>query len=341
MNAPIIKELEELRPKIIPSLRAGFDAVASHIWLILPPVIIDLIIWLGPHLRIESMLQPFLQTMQELPLPQAAGEQMKQSIAAAQQIWQVIAERFNLTMALRSYPIGVPSLMANWLPITTPLGKPVFIDINGAANAFGWWIILGLVGLLIGSFFFGMIARVTGKEKISFAPGELGWSTLQSLLMMISIIVAACLLAIPALMLIGALTLANPLLGQVALFMGGLLLIWLIVPLIFTPHGIFGLRVPFVRALGTSVQVVRFTYSSTGLFLLILVVISQGLDLLWQVPAENSWLAAVGILGHAFVNTGILAASFFYYRDGLRFVQGIINHTQQLQQAMTNNSVQS
>lgn len=335
MNAPILKDLEEMRPKIIPSLRAGFDAVASHIWLILPPVLIDLIIWLGPHLRVQSLLQPFLKTMEELPLPQTTA-QMQESIAAAQQIWTLIAERFNLTMALRSYPIGVPSLMSNWLPLTNPLGKPLFIEVNGLANAIGWWIILGLVGLMIGSLFFSLIAQVTAKEKISLAAGELGWNTLQALLMVISILVAVGMLAIPALMIIGALTLVSPMLGQLALFMGGLLLIWLIVPLIFTPHGIFSLRVPFVKALGTSVQVVRFTYSGTGLFLLVLVIISQGLDLLWQVPAENSWLAAVGILGHAFVNTGILAASFIYYRDGLRFVQGIINRTQQLQQSMSN-----
>lgn len=339
MNIPIIKDLEELRPKIIPSLRAGFDAVASHIWLILPPVLIDLIIWFGPHLRIQTLLQPFLKTMEELPLPQTST-QMQESIAAAQQIWMVVAERFNLTMALRSYPIGVPSLMSNWLPLTNPLGKPLFIEINSTANALGWWIILALVGLMIGSLFFSLIARVTAKEKISFSSGELGWNTLQALLMVISILVAAGVLAIPALMIIGALTLVSPLLGQLALFMGGLVLIWLTVPLIFTPHGIFSLHVPFMKAIGTSVQVVRFTYSGTGLFLLVLVVISQGLDLLWQVPAENSWLVAVGILGHAFVNTGILAASFIYYQDGIRFVQGIINRTQQLQQSI-NNSVKS
>jgi hypothetical protein len=50
-------------------------------------------------------------------------------------------------------------------------------------------------------------------------------------------------------------------------------------------------------------------------------ILSQGLDLLWQVPPDTSWMSLVGIAGHAFITTGLLAASFVYYRDGIRWVQ--------------------
>jgi len=333
MNTPDWKNIVELRPKIIPSLRAGFDAVASHIWLIILPVLVDLFIWLGPHLGVKKLLAPLLDEMSRMPV--MGNTAMVDSLAAAQAIWQTIAEHFNLTMALRSYPVGIPSLMANWLPLRTPLGMPLQWDVASSTNAVGWWAILSLLGLLIGSLFFSLVAQVTGKEKPPMTLGSLGWTTWQGLLMMFSILVAALFLTIPVLIVLGSLTLVNPMLGQGALFLGGLVLIWLIVPLIFTPHGIFALRLPFIRALSTSVQVVRFTYSGTGLFLLVLVIISQGLDMLWQVPAETSWLALVGILGHAFVNTSILAASFVYYRDGLRFVQTLLTQAQQAQQSMT------
>jgi len=333
MNTPAWKNLQDLRPKIIPSLRAGFDAVASHIWLILLPIIVDLTIWLGPHLGIRKLLEPLLLEMSKMPVMD--NTTMTESLSAAQAIWSSISEHFNLTMALRSYPIGTPSLMANWLPLTTPFGNPIHLEVESSLDAIGWWIILSLIGLMIGALFFSLIAKVTGKEALPITPGSLGWTTWQSLLLVFSLIIALIVLSIPVLVVLGSLTLVNPILGQGALFLGGILVVWLIVPLIFTPHGIFALRLPFVRALATSVQVVRFTYSGTGFFLLLLVVISQGLDMLWQVPKETSWLTLVGILGHAFVNTGVIAASFFYYRDSLRFVQEFLTQAQQAQQAMS------
>ena len=43
--------------------------------------------------------------------------------------------------------------------------------------------------------------------------------------------------------------------------------------------------------------------------------LNQGLNMLWQVPPENSWLMLISIIGHAFVTTGMLSASFVYYQD--------------------------
>jgi hypothetical protein len=60
---------------------------------------------------------------------------------------------------------------------------------------------------------------------------------------------------------------------------------------------------------------VRFTLPNTGLFLLLFVLINQGLNFLWTTPAQTSWWMLVGIGGHAFISTALLAASFIYYRD--------------------------
>jgi hypothetical protein len=39
------------------------------------------------------------------------------------------------------------------------------------------------------------------------------------------------------------------------------------------------------------------------------------MDLLWLIPPATSWMTVVGICGHAFVSTSLLAASFIYYHD--------------------------
>ena len=45
------------------------------------------------------------------------------------------------------------------------------------------------------------------------------------------------------------------------------------------------------------------------------------MDLLWRTPDEASWLMLVGIAGHAFVTTSLLAATFIYYRDADRWTE--------------------
>jgi len=64
-----------------------------------------------------------------------------------------------------------------------------------------------------------------------------------------------------------------------------------------------------------SIQVTNATLPTTALFFLSVFILSQGLNLLWRIPPTDSWLALVGIAGHAFVVTGLLAASFVYFRD--------------------------
>ncbi len=65
----------------------------------------------------------------------------------------------------------------------------------------------------------------------------------------------------------------------------------------------------------------RMTLPTTALFLLSIVAISEGLNILWRVPPDNSWLTLIGVSGHAFVASALLAASFIYYRDADTYTQ--------------------
>jgi hypothetical protein len=91
--------------------------------------------------------------------------------------------------------------------------------------------------------------------------------------------------------------------------------LWLVFPLLFSPHGIFAMRLGMIASVKNSVTLTRRTYSPTIMFFLAAFLLAKGLDLLWQTPADTSWLLLVGIAGHAFIATSLLAASFIYYRD--------------------------
>ncbi len=54
--------------------------------------------------------------------------------------------------------------------------------------------------------------------------------------------------------------------------------------MLFAPQAIFMQHLPVLKALLSSIRMVRFALPSTGLFFLTAIIIAQGLDLLWQIP---------------------------------------------------------
>jgi hypothetical protein len=49
-------------PNLIGAIRSGFDATANHMLLILFPIILDLILWVGPRLRLTELINSLLQS---------------------------------------------------------------------------------------------------------------------------------------------------------------------------------------------------------------------------------------------------------------------------------------
>ena len=167
------------------------------------------------------------------------------------------------------------------------------------------------LGWLFGALYYYWISRAALKLEIHSL-----WNSLRQALVL-SLIWMGLLLffGLPALLLLSILTAISPVLGQVVIFAGALILLWLAMPIFFSAHGIFTLQLDALRAILTSLRMVRFTLPNTGLFLLTFIVINQGLNFLWNTPPDTSWWTLLGITGHAFVSTALIAASFIYYRD--------------------------
>ncbi|MCL4562486.1 MAG: hypothetical protein M1281_17975 [Chloroflexi bacterium] len=321
-------------PRLIAALHAGFDAAANHIALILFPVALDLFLWLGPHFSVKNLLMPILQQFSDLPGMNAP--EMSGLMETTRQMWQTLAERLNLASVLRSYPVGIPSLMADQFPVQTPWGTPLVKDIASFGTAFGWVLLFLLIGLIGGSLYFYAVAQTISKPRLETTWPNVGWVGIQSILL--ALVCFALLLAIglPILLFLTILAAFSPTIAQIGVLVASVLLIWILVPLLFSPHGIFLFRQNALLSMLTSARLVRFVLPGTSLFFLALVVLSQGLDLLWLVPPEDSWMAFIGVLGHGFIATATLAASFVYYRDALRFVQAVIQRSVAPNSTITN-----
>lgn len=317
----------ETPPRLIAAFGAGFNTVATHIHLILFPVLLDLWLWFGPHFRVRSLLAPFVSDM-ITNLTKISPPEMMDMVTTTQKIWEALLERFNFFLLLRTTPIGVPSLMAAEAPVASPLGTPIVVEIGSIFSALLLFVLITLAGLVFGALYFYAVARFTSDEKTLFSLDDASRQVLTTILFTVALFLVAIFLLIPLSLLASFLALINLALAEVVLFAVGLLLLWFLYPLVFTPHGIFAYRQNLISSLLTSARLVRFFLPGTGLFILLALLVSQGLNSLWRVPPETSWMAMIGVLGHAFISTALLAASFIYYRRGIRWMQQNIQRAQ-------------
>lgn len=247
-------------------------------------------------------------------------------MSAGQESWVLLAERFNLFTALRTYPVGIPSLMVTRLPVETPIGAPIGLEINSLGFTFFFWLAITIFGLIAGTLYFSVVAQVAlvGQVQWRQVLDNLPRASFQVILLALFWLVLLVLVSIPSSFLLSLAALSGNSLIQCAFFIYGGFLLWLIFPLIFSTHGIFVNKQNVLLSLKTSMRLTRLTLPTTSLFFLAAFFTSKGLDILWQAPKESSWFSLVGVAGHAFVTTGFLAASFVYYRDADRWSQSVL-----------------
>lgn len=306
-------------PGIIPSFVEGFNIIAGKVYIILFPVILDLLLWFGPLVRIKNLLLPALLRATEVSTA-AYGDGVSEMIESSTQLWRAMLDEFNLLSLLRTYPVGIPSLMVSQISGNNPVGNPLVVELNSANIAFLWICFLMVLGLVLGSVYFGMIARSAFRQKIHVDANKIISQIGQSLLLTVFLLVLLVVIGIPVVCFISSIVLFLPSLGTLPFMIFGLLLVWVLLPLVFAPHGIFLNELRAVRAILQSVKLVRTLMAGTGFFFILVILVGYGLDALWLTPGTGSWMLLIGIFGHGFISSGLLAASFVFYRDGIKWL---------------------
>lgn len=303
-------------PRMVQAITAGFNLVANHIYIILLPVVLDLFLWFGPHLRVKTLLEPVMQDLLR-QLGMFYQTQVDANAAMIREFYLSILERFNLFTFLRSYPVGVFSLFSSTAPTEHPLGSPVFIEVSSVGLVVLYGLVISLAGLFLGTLFFRELAKYTGESLVGHKLRSPLWHYGQTVLLALILLLLVLLIAVPLTLAFSFLTLLSPMISQIVLFMIIVFLLWLVVPMVFAPHGIYFSQQNAMSALLTSVRMVRFHLPGTSIFLLVIILFSEGLKIIWRFPPPTSWMALIGVLGNAFVSTALLAATYIYYRDGL------------------------
>jgi hypothetical protein len=317
-------------PNLVRSLLAGFDVVANHLGLVFFSIGLDLLLWFGPQIRLQKLFESYLEYTMRITTAQAP--QLAETFQSSQEILLAFAQRFNLISALRTFPLGIASLMVRRSPLENPISQLQTIEPQSFVSAFLIWLILSVIGLFAGVLYFSLVcqAALSGNLSLSDAMHRWLYQTGQIFLLTLFLLVLGILVMMPLSCILPFLATSSGL-GRFAIFMYGVVLLWLFFPLVFSPLGIFSHQESVLKSVRHSTQIVRATMLTTSLFILIIFVISQGLDILWNIPKEASWFSLIGVLGHAFIATSLLAAAFVYYRDAGAYVQ----KRMQLRQVLT------
>ena len=333
-----MQRLETLPPPpgVIASLQAGFNIVSSRIALIILPLLLDVFLWLSPRLSVGNFYSSLLTSWISLLRQNGFSSQDISVYTSSAPMAIDLLGRLNWLGWLRTLPVGIPALMLDLpqdLPIRTPLGIQDVIQLPSFIVVFGSIIMLTFIGWLGGGLYFRIVAGASlGEEEVG-----IGLMRVFAQTILLSVIwgVGSVIIVLPVVLLVGFLGAINALLAEVAFFIILFLVFWLIVPLFFTPHGIFARKQNAIISILSSLRMSRFTLPTSSMFVLSAFLLSRGLSYLWQVPASDSWLMLVGIAGHAFISTALLSASFVYYRDMNKWLQDVYEKFQQMSNRST------
>ena len=87
---------------------AGFNAVANHVYLILPPILLDVFLWLGPRLSLERILSPMIADM-TATFEKLGNADLAQAMTTSIDLGKEFAQQYNFFSLLRTLPVGIPA----------------------------------------------------------------------------------------------------------------------------------------------------------------------------------------------------------------------------------------
>lgn len=311
---------KELAPPVgvVESLSRGFETTNARLWLILLPLLLDLFLWIGPRLSVEGLTQQWVNFLTST-LATESGFQQNAGVLLDQ--LTAFGRQFNLFSILSAVPFGLPSLMAGRSPLATPFGPNVAVPVTNELLYILVFISFSLSGLLLGAIYFGLIASQLRESR----PGLVLWlrhvfgNWGRFLVMSLLLALAGLILGASLILMMQFLGLFAPAAAQIMFVVAVTITLWVFVYVSFTPHGVVLGGQGVFAALWDSVRLVRWNLPATiGLFSLILA-LSWGLNLVWNLPRDDSWLLLLGVAGHAYVATGLVTASFVFYKDRHRW----------------------
>ena len=318
---------------VIGSLAAGFEMIGRRLWLILLPVLLDLLLWLGPRFSIAPLVDQFIAFVLTRPTPDPATFRQ---VAQATKLLEQFGEQSNLLSLLGAVPLlNLPSLLAQHAPgMISPVGQPTVVLISSSLAVMAWGIVLVPVGLVLGGLYLNTLARhvraLRSPSQRAQAPGRAGAGEgetradgattgvgrfIRVLAFAIGLLTLGVIVVPLWMLLVGAVLAMAPAVGvlvwALSIGLGG----YVILHLLFVVPGVLLGGRGLLRATWESILLIHTQFPSVVGLVLLVIIIYQGLGFVWSLPPGDSWSLLVGIVGNGCIATGLTAALFVFYQE--------------------------
>jgi hypothetical protein len=304
---------------VIETLSAGYSAVNRHLWILLLPILLDVFLWLGPHVSYSPLVGPAVTQASEWTRQVALGPRRAPTNSELlnrldeNRQWIIDhADDVNGLALLSWGPIALPSLGV----LPSPNDELAFV--SGWVEGLVLLVACIGVSLLLGAWFYGSLAAASsGARGGPLAAGRGAPRAVIGVLGLVGVELGTMLLlGLPVMLLIGFTAVVSP---PVAL-LGGLLvtagLLFASVHLFFTIPAIFVSKAGPLAAIQRSVVLVRrHLRPSIGLIGLTWLILA-GMARVWDILAtslQSPYGVALGILGNAYIASGLIAAGMIFY----------------------------
>jgi len=305
-------------PGVIDTLSAGFTQVNRIPWIIGLPILMDVVLWLVPRVSAAPVFHQLAARLSDIygnvagsGLDSTTLDQARQTLGDFDQA----AAGFNVLSLLVVNLAGVPSILP-----TSLTGAIGFQIISG-------WVLLvvavlaELVGTLIGCLYLGALAQQIRDGR--FSPLTLVrrvWTYWLSVIGFVALAIGVCLaISIPVGLAIGLVQVVAPGAGTAlwyaALAGAQIVAVLLMIYLFFLVDAIVVSEAGPVRAAINSARVVANNFWATVGFIVLVYVISLGMQVIWTAMSKSPIGTVVAIVGNAYVATGLTTASLLYYQS--------------------------
>jgi hypothetical protein len=304
---------------IIDTLTAGFDRITRRLWLVAIPALVDIAIWAGPRLSISQLTR---RAIANLPSVQELGAQYQQSLEMFKELLADLGAGVNLLSLLSMEALGLRSLTSTAPPQSIPFATAQrIIEIQTWPELAMTSVALILIGLLIGCVFLSVIAQDLREEGLALVRTLLrsgrSWVRLVTLVLVAAVLATGALLAVS--FVYTAIALLSPQIAAVGMSLFAIATLWLSayasMVFFFAVRALFMHNADVVRSVWSGLNVLHRSFLSALGFLILIYVIQAGLSYIWRELAVNVAGTLVSILGNAYVSTGLVMASFIFYRD--------------------------
>ncbi len=324
---------------VLETIAAGLSLLIARPWLLILPLAVDLITWLG----IQVSAQPLITSMQDLMIEQGGtngpaaaeelgnfGEHMRVNDIMASLTPSIFSGLPNDTMLSGLLSILVPAvtsgidrsnIYAGW---GEGLGRHI-VPGSGIA-VIGWSLLFFFVATFFLAVFKAPIAQTVrgGATSVSTLAKDIamGWVRILALVgiviaamavLFIPFLLAAVLVALLGINLVAVLSLAIFVFGSI----GAIYLYFLL-------DAMFIYRVGPIRAARMSYAVARLNFAQAWRFAATSILIATGVLQVWNVLVQNPPGLVISLLLNAALGTALSIASMMFFHDRARLPRPVL-----------------